>query len=94
MKSEDYKKFFPIAYDVKGGKDYKWCGCGKSLSQPLCDRDDCCEFVMYHAVLTETVNFCNCKTTQDPPLCDGSHGKLLLEYLKKQKNDQDVQKSH
>jgi CDGSH-type Zn-finger protein len=84
-RDEAYKTFFPITYDVVEGQDYKWCGCGKSATQPFCDTNDCTQYVIYHATLTETVSFCNCKQTQDPPLCDGSHGKVLMEYLKNQK---------
>ena len=27
----------PFAIDVETGKDYYWCACGKSKSQPFCD---------------------------------------------------------
>ncbi|KTC85367.1 MULTISPECIES: CDGSH iron-sulfur domain-containing protein [Legionella] len=75
--------FFPVAYDVEEGKNYYWCSCGKSRTQPLCDRSDCgSKAVAYHAELTETVFFCGCKLTKDPPLCDGSHAQLLFDYLK------------
>jgi CDGSH-type Zn-finger protein len=78
--------FFPIAYEVEEGKIYHWCGCGKSKTQPLCDRENCGDCsVAYHAANTETVYFCGCKETRDPPLCDGSHARLLREYLKKVK---------
>lgn len=78
---------FPIAYDVEEGKTYKWCGCGKSKNQPLCDRENCGnKAVIYRATLTETVYFCGCKETQDPPFCDGSHAKVLFRYLDEQKN--------
>ena len=75
--------FFPIAVDVEAGKTYRWCSCGKSQTQPFCDRDDCKEqCVEYRSILTETLYFCACKLTRDPPLCDGSHAKKLMEYMK------------
>lgn len=78
--------FFPIAHEVEEGKLYKWCGCGKTKTQPLCDRDDCgSKAVSYTAILTETVYFCACRETKAPPFCDGSHARLMLEYLKKNK---------
>ena len=27
----------PYAVDVEAGKDYYWCRCGRSQSQPFCD---------------------------------------------------------
>ena len=27
----------PFAVNVEKGKDYYWCSCGKSKSQPFCD---------------------------------------------------------
>ncbi len=27
----------PFAVDVETGKDYIWCACGQSKSQPFCD---------------------------------------------------------
>lgn len=75
----------PIAFDVIEGGIYRWCGCGKSKTQPLCDRADCTKSVTYHSTLNETVYFCGCKQTRDPPLCDGTHGKLVIEYLKNRK---------
>ncbi|KTD62031.1 CDGSH iron-sulfur domain-containing protein [Legionella spiritensis] len=79
--------FFPIAFDVEAGKEYRWCGCGLSTNQPFCDRDNCGEkSVPYKAILTETVYFCGCRHTKDPPLCDGSHARLLMAFMKNRKN--------
>ena len=27
----------PIAVSLEAGKDYHWCACGRSKSQPFCD---------------------------------------------------------
>lgn len=81
--SFDKSRFFPIALEVNEGKTYQWCGCGKSLTQPLCDQSiPCKQSVEFVARLTEDVYFCNCKATKNPPWCDGSHGRLLLEVIK------------
>lgn len=79
----DYKHLFPIAVAVEQGNTYRWCSCGKSAIPPLCENE-CCgdKAVTFVATLTEEVYFCNCKQTQNPPWCDGSHGKLLLEAVK------------
>lgn len=83
MSNDDFEQFFyPMPYDVEEGKVYKWCGCKKSKTQPLCDNSDCETYINFYATLTETVYFCGCKQSQDPPLCDGSHGSVMMEYIK------------
>jgi|TARA_Y100000748_G_scaffold249921_1_gene214916 CDGSH-type Zn-finger protein len=66
----------PIGVDVKEGKSYYWCTCGKSSKQPFCDGSHKgTEFapLPYKADQSKKVFFCACKLTKDPPLCDGSH---------------------
>ncbi len=76
--------YLPIAVEVEEGRVYPWCSCGKSKTQPFCDRQDCGDkCIEFKAELTETLHFCACKLTKDPPLCDGSHAKLLMEMVKK-----------
>ena len=64
--------------NLEGGKEYLWCSCGKSKTQPFCDgshvgsafkplRWTCPE-------VNQTVySLCGCKYTQSPPFCDGNH---------------------
>ena len=69
----------PISIDVEAGKDYWWCACGKSKSQPFCDGSHSgSEFtpVQYTATESKTVWFCACKHTGNQPMCDGTHSKL------------------
>jgi CDGSH iron-sulfur domain-containing protein 3 len=69
----------PIAIEVEAGKDYWWCSCGKSKSQPFCDGSHSgSDFspLQYTATESRTVYFCACKQTANQPLCDGSHSKL------------------
>ncbi|MDZ7590792.1 MAG: CDGSH iron-sulfur domain-containing protein [Rubrivivax sp.] len=67
----------PFAVAVEQGKDYWWCACGLSKSQPFCDgsHNAAREFtpVKYTASQSKTVYFCGCKGTARQPLCDGSH---------------------
>ncbi len=69
----------PIAVNVEAGKDYWWCSCGKSKSQPFCDGSHKgSEFrpMQWTAETSETKYFCACKQTNAAPFCDGSHKKL------------------
>jgi CDGSH-type Zn-finger protein len=69
----------PYPVDVEAGKEYYWCQCGKSASQPFCDGShQGTEFspVPYRAETSKTEYFCGCKATGGQPMCDGSHAKL------------------
>jgi CDGSH-type Zn-finger protein len=69
----------PITIDVEAGKDYWWCACGKSKSQPFCDgshKGSGFSPIEFKAEKSEKVWFCACKRSAKKPLCDGSHKKL------------------
>jgi CDGSH-type Zn-finger protein len=69
----------PYPVEVEAGKNYYWCACGKSASQPFCDgshKGSDFTPVKFEAAESKTVYFCGCKHTANPPLCDGSHKKL------------------
>ena len=69
----------PIVFDVEKGKDYWWCACGKSKTQPFCDGSHHGSGFTpqkYTAARNERVWFCLCKKTKNAPLCDGTHNKL------------------
>ncbi len=69
----------PIVLDVVKGKEYWWCACGLSKTQPFCDGSHKgSEFSpkKYIAKRDERLWFCVCKKTSNAPLCDGTHNKL------------------
>ena len=69
----------PIPVEVEAGKDYWWCACGKSASQPFCDgshKGTGFSPMQFTATETRKVFFCTCKRTTTAPLCDGSHNRL------------------
>jgi len=69
--------------EVKAGKRYLWCSCGRSAKQPFCDGSHKgTEFlpVPFVAEKDEDVIFCGCKHTSDRPFCDGTHSNLPGGY--------------
>jgi mannose-6-phosphate isomerase-like protein (cupin superfamily)/CDGSH-type Zn-finger protein len=72
-----HRKGFHV--EVKAGKRYFWCSCGRSANQPFCDGShQGTEFspVLFEATADEDVIFCGCKHTGTRPFCDGSHSNL------------------
>jgi mannose-6-phosphate isomerase-like protein (cupin superfamily)/CDGSH-type Zn-finger protein len=70
-------------YEVKAGKRYLWCSCGRSQTQPFCDGShEGTEFlpILFKAKQDEDVIFCGCKHTGTPPFCDGAHSNLPGGY--------------
>ena len=69
----------PIGIAVEAGKDYWWCACGKSASQPFCDgshKGSSFSPVKWTAAESKQAFFCACKQTATQPLCNGAHKAL------------------
>lgn len=68
---------YPLVADA--GREYWWCACGRSKSQPLCDgshRGSGITPVQFKLDESKEVWLCGCKTTGTRPFCDGSHSRL------------------
>ena len=69
----------PLVVDLEAGKEYWWCACGRSATQPFCDGSHKGsgftpkKFVVQR---NERAWLCVCKTSKNSPFCDGSHNKL------------------
>jgi CDGSH-type Zn-finger protein len=78
--SQDIKKIYsPIEVQLEVGKQYYWCTCGRSQSQPFCDGSHkTTEFTpkAFSVDESKAVWLCACKKTKNPPFCDGTHNKL------------------
>jgi CDGSH-type Zn-finger protein len=69
----------PIKVSVEAGKDYWWCSCGLSKSQPFCDgshKGTGLAPSKFTPASAGDLWFCACKATKKMPLCDGSHKAL------------------
>ncbi len=69
----------PYAVTVEAGKNYAWCACGRSASQPFCDgshKDTGMTPIVFKSEKDEEVYLCGCKQTNGQPYCDGTHNGL------------------
>jgi CDGSH-type Zn-finger protein len=69
----------PYGVTVEVGKEYWWCACGRSKSQPFCDgshKGTGLSPQQYKAEQSREVWFCGCKQTGGKPFCDGTHNRI------------------
>jgi mannose-6-phosphate isomerase-like protein (cupin superfamily)/CDGSH-type Zn-finger protein len=69
----------PCLVDVKAGRTYFWCACGRSAKQPFCDGShEGSDFspLKFVAPQDDELLFCGCKQTRNGPFCDGAHTNL------------------
>jgi len=69
----------PAKVELEAGKDYFWCRCGRSKSQPFCDGSHAgtgIEPLKFTAGKDGTAALCQCKSSANAPFCDGSHTRL------------------
>jgi CDGSH-type Zn-finger protein len=69
----------PFVVELRAGKTYAWCACGRSANQPFCDgshKTTSLTPVVFRAERDGTAYLCGCKTSMGRPHCDGSHNQL------------------
>lgn len=69
----------PSKVDLEKGKDYYWCQCGRSKSQPFCDGSHAGTGITpkkFTAEKTGGAALCQCKSSANAPFCDGTHAQL------------------
>ena len=66
----------PYLVTLKKGKDYAWCECAESQSQPFCDgsheKTDH-KPIVFKSDTSKEVALCGCKQSKNAPYCDGTH---------------------
>ncbi|MEO5374458.1 MAG: CDGSH iron-sulfur domain-containing protein [Alphaproteobacteria bacterium] len=68
----------PFKMDVEAGKEYYWCGCGRTATAPFCDGNHAGTGInptLFVPEKAESVYVCGCGRTARAPLCDGTHSK-------------------
>ena len=72
----------PKKGELKEGKDYFFCACGRSKSQPFCDGSHRgTGFSPQNVTAKESGDafLCQCKRSANQPYCDGSHKNITDE---------------
>lgn len=69
----------PARTELEAEKDYFWCRCGRSNSQPFCDGSHAGTDITplkFTADKGGPAALCQCKATANGPYCDGTHAQL------------------
>ena len=69
----------PYGVTLEAGKEYWWCACGRSKSQPFCagsHKGTGLTPVGFKAEKNGEHWLCGCKSTGTKPFCDGSHNRI------------------
>lgn len=78
-KMNEAKKFSPIEVKLEANRQYYWCACGLSKSQPFCDgshKGTSFTPFVFSVEQSKSAWLCTCKKTSNKPFCDGTHNKI------------------
>lgn len=74
----------PAAVVLEAGREYYFCACGRSKSQPFCDGSHAGTSFKPQAFTADedgTAYLCACKHSSGQPFCDGSHKQFSAEQV-------------
>ncbi|MEX3070721.1 glutamate synthase-related protein [Vibrio alginolyticus] len=86
----------PIKVELVGGKEYYFCRCGRSKSQPYCDGSHSgtgLKPMSFVAEKDEEAYLCRCKQTSNAPFCDGTHNQFTDEQVGHEAPEREKKKS-
>ncbi len=66
----------PIMIDLEAGKEYHFCTCGKSETQPFCNgshKGTGFTPMPFSVDKDQKAALCQCKNSANLPFCDGTH---------------------
>lgn len=69
----------PTVVELEAGKQYAFCVCGHSQTQPFCDgshKGTSFKPHLFTAESSEEKWLCMCKHSKNAPYCDGTHKTL------------------
>lgn len=70
----------PYGVELKKGKEYSWCTCGLTKTEPFCDTSHRekteLKSLKFQVDENKTYWLCGCKQSKNKPFCDGTHKKL------------------
>jgi glutamate synthase domain-containing protein 2 len=74
----------PESVALTPDRNYAWCACGRTQSQPFCDGSHAgtgIEPKVFKVAEPKAGHLCMCRQTGAPPFCDGTHARLPTDAV-------------